>query len=187
MPRFVAFLRAINVGGHTVKMQALREHFETLGFSGVETVIASGNVLFNARTRDAAALERRIERHLHSALGYEVATFLRTPNELAATAFHEAFPGSGVGSAGYPLYIAFTRAPVPAEAEATLLGFHTDTDDFHIQGREIYWACRTSLGQSSFTAARLEKIIGMPATMRNVTTVRKLAVMLLGLPARSRR
>ena len=177
MPRFIAFLRAINVGGHTVKMQALREHFETLGFNAVETFIASGNVLFDARTKDAATLERRIERHLHEALGYEVATFLRTPAELAATALHPAFPASGAGEPGYPLYIAFTRTLVRDEAERTLLGLRTDIDDFHVNGREIYWACRSSISQSPFTGGRLEKIIGMPATMRNVTTVRKLAVM----------
>jgi len=158
-------------------MPALREQFETLGFSDVETFIASGNVLFDAKTRDAAALERRIERHLHSALGYEVATFLRTPAELAATAMHEAFPGSGAGGAGYPLYIAFARTPVRAEAEEALMRVRNDIDDFHVCGREIYWACRTSMGKSSFTGGRLEKIIGMPATMRNVTTVRKLAVL----------
>ena len=177
MPRFIAFLRAINVGGHIVKMQALREHFEALGFSAVETFIASGNVLFDAKARDVAVLERRIERHLRDALGYEVATFLRTPTELAATASHEAFPGRGAGGAGYPLYIAFTRTPVLAEAEHTLMGACNDIDDFHVRGREIYWACRTSIGQSSFTGGRLEKIIGMPATMRNVTTVRKLAAL----------
>ena len=44
MPKHFAFLRAINVGGHTVKMDHLRDIFESLGFSNVETFIASGNV-----------------------------------------------------------------------------------------------------------------------------------------------
>ena len=54
--RYVALLRAINVGGHVVKMQALREQFEALGFSSVATVIASGNVIFDAPTSDTEAL-----------------------------------------------------------------------------------------------------------------------------------
>ena len=49
--RFVALLRAINVGGHVVKMEALRKHFTRLGFANVETFIASGNVLFDAPPR----------------------------------------------------------------------------------------------------------------------------------------
>ena len=47
--RLFAFLRAINVGGRTVKMERLRREFEFLGFSGVDTFIASGNVIFEAR------------------------------------------------------------------------------------------------------------------------------------------
>jgi len=46
--RYVALLRAINVGGHVVKMDVLRKHFTKLGFTNVETFIASGNVLFDA-------------------------------------------------------------------------------------------------------------------------------------------
>lgn len=54
--RYIAFLRAINVGGHTVKMDVLRAHFTRLGLANVETFIASGNVIF-----DAAADPRRLE------------------------------------------------------------------------------------------------------------------------------
>jgi uncharacterized protein (DUF1697 family) len=176
-PRVIAFLRAINVGGHIVKMAPLREQFEAMGFTGVETFIASGNVIFDAPREDSAATERRIELHLHRALGYEVATFLRSPAEVAAAAAHDAFPGSGAGDATYPVYIAFTRKPPTSDAERTLLGFRNDVDDFHVRGREIYWAARRGMGQSTFSGARLEKIIGMPATARNVTTVRKLAAL----------
>ena len=48
MPRYIAFLRAVNVGGRIVKMDALRAHFEAAGFTGVETFIASGNVIFSS-------------------------------------------------------------------------------------------------------------------------------------------
>ena len=81
MPRYIAFLRAINVGGHTVKMDRLRQIFDSLGFSNVETFLASGNVVFETTAQDTAALETRITAGLRAALGYEVATFLRTPAE----------------------------------------------------------------------------------------------------------
>jgi uncharacterized protein (DUF1697 family) len=86
MPRFIAFLRAINVGGHTVKMDGLRRIFESLGFSSVETFIASGNVIFETRRKNASALERKIASALDNALEYEVATFLRTDEEVVAIA-----------------------------------------------------------------------------------------------------
>ena len=78
MPRYVAFLRAINVGGHVVKMDDLRRRFAQLGFTEVETFIASGNVIFSSPSRDAAALEKKIERQLEKSFGYEVKTFVRT-------------------------------------------------------------------------------------------------------------
>ena len=64
MTRYVAFLRAINVGGRRVKMHHLRELFESLGFSNVETFIASGNVIFDSPAEDTRKLEQRIEDHL---------------------------------------------------------------------------------------------------------------------------
>ncbi|MBK7317116.1 MAG: DUF1697 domain-containing protein [Anaerolineales bacterium] len=69
MTRYFTFLRAINVGGHTVKMDVLRQLFESLGFSNVETFIASGNVIFEAKTADGKSLEKKIEKALKEALG----------------------------------------------------------------------------------------------------------------------
>ena len=175
--RYVALLRAINVGGHIVKMEHLRAHFEALGFARVQTVIASGNVIFDAAPGDASAMESRIEQQLQSMLGYAVATFLRTPVELAAVAAHQPFPGTETGSAANPLHVAFTRRAVAPDAVRSLLAARSKIDDFHVEGREVYWVRRTMLGESKFTGARLEKIIGMPATARNITTVRKLAML----------
>ena len=69
MPRYVAFLRAINVGGHTVTMSRLVELFEALELEEITTFIASGNVLFSSRAKPAM-LERQIDKHLHAELGY---------------------------------------------------------------------------------------------------------------------
>ena len=91
MKRHIAFLRAINVGGHTVKMDRLRDLFAGMGFANVETFIASGNVIFDAPAPGTAALERKIETGLLTALGYRVDTFIRTPAELAAVAAKRPF------------------------------------------------------------------------------------------------
>ena len=173
MPRYVALLRAINVGGHVVKMDRLRALFEALGFTNVETFIASGNVLFDAAARDASALERCIEKHLGQALGYEVATFLRTPAELAALAALDPF---GVGVAKSPsVYVTFLREPPPPVYVARLEGFRSDQDDLKVIGRETWWACRTSILESPFGKAKPDKsVVG---TARNITTVRKLALL----------
>ncbi|MDQ2730805.1 MAG: hypothetical protein M3Y56_04025 [Armatimonadota bacterium] len=58
------------------------------------------------------------------------------------------------------------------------MSFQTDTDQFHVQGRELYWLCHTRISDSKVSGARLEKTLGMKATLRNSTTVRKLAAKL---------
>ena len=176
MPRFVAFLRAINVGGHTVKMEDLRALFEALGFSKVETFIASGNVIFDSKARDMAALERRIEAHLQESLGYEVKTFVRSDAEIAAIARYQPFKEALMKSA-VALNVAFLVEPLSAQAQQTLLSrFRTEIDDFHVHGREIYWLCRKKQSESEFSNAVLEKALKLRATFRGMNSIAKLAV-----------
>jgi uncharacterized protein (DUF1697 family) len=172
--RYVALLRAINVGGRVVKMDRLRAVFEGLKLRNVETMIASGNVLFEAPSSPRAeTLEQRIEQHLKKELGYDVATFLRTPDEMKAIVAHDPFPPD---SAAHAIYVAFLKAPPTNEASRTLLGFSNEIDEFRANGREVYWKARKGVSESTFSGAQLEKTLGMPATMRNITTVRKLGV-----------
>lgn len=175
MPKYVALLRAINVGGHTVRMDELRRLFGSLGLSGVETFIASGNVIFDAPRGGAKRLERRIEGALEQALGYEVATFLRTTEELAAVARHEPFAADELEAEGNVLYVAFLAEAPGEEAARKLLAHASAVDDFHVHGREVYWLSRKKLGESKFSGALLERALGAGATVRNSTTVRKLA------------
>lgn len=174
MARFVAFLRAINVGGRTVKMDHLRRLFAGMGFANVETFIASGNVIFDAAATDTAALERRIEAGLQDALGYRVDTFIRTPAELVGIAAVWPF-GEDERAAPHTLFIAFLGATPDEASQERLLVFSTAVDAFHIDGREAYWLRRDAVGESSFAGGALEKALGMPATVRNGRTVGKIA------------
>lgn len=172
MTRYVAFLRAINVGGHVVKMDALRRLFESAGCSSVETFIASGNVILDSELKPAE-LEPRIEDHLHKNLGYRVATFLRSVPELAAVAAHQPFPESEL--TGATLYVALLRAKPSASSSGRLMELRNEIDDFRIKKREVYWLCRRAFSESRFSGAVLEKTMGSEATLRNSTTVRKIA------------
>ncbi|HYP29838.1 MAG TPA: DUF1697 domain-containing protein [Blastocatellia bacterium] len=175
MPKYVAFLRAINVGGHTVKMDRLRALFEAMGFSNVETFIASGNVIFDSPSKNTKSLEKKIEDRLQTALGYEVATFVRTLPELAAVADYKPFSDAELNADGNTLYVAFLPGRPAEEAERRLLSFATESDDFHVSGREAYWLRRGKISESDFSGATLAKTLGMQATMRNSSTVRKIA------------
>jgi uncharacterized protein (DUF1697 family) len=174
LTRYIAFLRAINVGGHTVKMDELRRLFEALDFSNVETFIASGNVIFTAPDAGDRAMETRIEQHLKAELGYAVETFVRTAAEVAAVAAYAPFPAAAPNDVDR-LYIGFLHTPLPAEATRKLLAAATPTDEFHVHDRELYWLCHIRSSDSKFSGAFLEKTLGQPTTLRNATTVRKLA------------
>jgi uncharacterized protein (DUF1697 family) len=174
MPRLFAFLRAINVGGHTVSMAKLKSIFEDLGLASVETFIASGNVIFTSSSKDLGALERKIETGLQKSLGYEVKTFIRTAPELVALAAHKAFPEARVRSAG-AYCVGFLARPLEPGATKALLALKTDIDDFKLNAREVYWLCKTQQHESKFSNVRFEKATGANITFRSVTTVGKLA------------
>lgn len=163
MPKYVAFLRAINVGGHIVKMDQLKKLFEKMGFTNVETFIASGNVIFDAKN----ASEAKIEAALQDALGYEVRTFLRTPAQLARIA------ETKLDADGCGLWVGFLAAKGDAER---LKALATENDTFHIDGTELYWVCRHErFSDSAISGAKLEKALAQKATLRNITTIRRIA------------
>lgn len=175
MPKYVAFLRAVNVGGHIVKMDHLRQLFEALGFSNVETFIASGNVIFDSTSKRTRTLEGRIESRLGETFGYRVDTFVRSTSDLANIASYKPFHDSELNTEGNALYIAFTTGEPSDESKRKLLEFKSEADDFQVYGREVYWLCRKRFSESGFSGAQLERVLGMPATLRNANTVRRLA------------
>jgi uncharacterized protein (DUF1697 family) len=175
MPRYMAFLRAINVGGrHAVKMDFLRHLFESLGFSNVESFIASGNIVFETVSKNAQVLEREIESKLHKALGYEVATFIRTDAELVTIANYKPFRQTDLAVAA-ALNIAFLAESPDDKSEQRLMELRTDIDDFNIHGREIYWLCRKKQSGSKISNAVIEKALGQKSTLRGANTIKKMA------------
>ncbi len=170
MTRYIAFLRAINVGGHNVKMDELKKHFESLGFSNVETFIASGNVIFETSAKDTAKLEKKIESKLLETLKYEVTTFLRTPGEVADVTKYKPFKTKGEA-----LNVAFIAEPLDDIAIKKLMTYKNEIDDFHAHGREVYWLCQIKQSESKFSNAAFEKIIGRRATFRGINTIQRMA------------
>ena len=178
MPRYAALLRAINVGGHTVKMDELRTLFESLRLSRVESVIASGNVLFDTRAADPTALEARIEAKLKRALGYDVDTFVRTADDLDAVVAHAPFAAADPILPGHTLHVIFTRSAIVGDSREKLAALCTSYDDLRAHGREVYWRTRGRSSDSKITPAMFARTMIGSGTARNITTVRKLATRL---------
>lgn len=173
MPRYVALLRAINVGGRTIKMDRLRAVFEELPLRNVETFIASGNVLFDTTARNIGALEQRIEQHLEARLGMEVGTHLRALADLPGVA--ASHPFGDAKSRGHTLSVGFFKEPLASGVLPTLRELVSDYDEFHVNGRELYWYCRGGMSDSVIWKQIPKKLISADNTFRNVTTIQRLA------------
>lgn len=169
MTRLVAFLRAINVGGHNVKMEHLRSLVSGYGLSGVETFIASGNVIVDGGRRKPANVESMLEKRLEADLGFPVATFVRTTTELADIIAAEPF-SAALGR----YYVTFLKAAPSVEAINQLAALGSAAEELAFVGRELHWLLHDGF-ESRLTGAQVERLAAGPGTARNITTVRRLA------------
>lgn len=173
MQQLFGFLRAINVGGRTMKMDDLRLAFEGLGFQNVQTFIASGNVIFETQEADFYALENRITNGVEAALGFQTTIFLRTFPDLSRITACQPFESEQFARAT-AFNIAFLNKTPGGEAINRLMGHRNEIDDFAVIGQEVYWLSQVRQSQSKFSNAVLEKVLGQPSTMRQMTTINKL-------------
>lgn len=170
--QFIAFLRGINVGRRRVSMHKLCECFSELKFADVRSFIASGNILFNCGKADAGALEQQIESAIEKKLGFESATFLRTPAELRKINAHQPFADPADES--FRRHVVFVRAALTKAQSEAVAALSNDYDQLVAKGREIHWLCRGPFHQSKIKQPALIKAIHGPWTARNVQTIARL-------------
>jgi uncharacterized protein (DUF1697 family) len=171
--RYIAFLRGMNLGNRRLPMSKLKSLFGELGFEDVETFIASGNVVFSAKSGDVARLEERISKHLEAALGYNVDTFIRAFEEVARITKSKLFPDDG--QANITIHVTFLEEKLPASVARRLESIDTGYDLFRVKGREFYWLCRGRMSDSKvWTLPELKQLKLPNCTMRNITSLRKL-------------
>lgn len=115
MTRYVAFLRGVNVAGINIKMADLRKMFTDLGFSGVKTILASGNVLFDAET-NPARLKQTIEKALRETFGYDAWIVLL--EQATVRAIVEAYPFDPERAGWHPYVVLSSDAEILAELMA---------------------------------------------------------------------
>jgi len=174
MSKYIAFLRAINVGGHTVKMDCLKKLFERIGFTNVETFIASGNVLFETKSKAIDSIKKKIENELEKFLGYKVATFIRTTKELKEIVEHKPFKESDLDNKQNYLYIGFLNNQPDKDSQKKVLALSDKANEFHFNKTELYWLCRKNFSDSEFSGKILEKTLNIGTTIRNSTTIKKI-------------
>jgi uncharacterized protein (DUF1697 family) len=168
--RYVAFLRGVSPGN--ASMPALKRCFEVAGFTNVRTLLASGNVVFDARKAGNAVIARRAEQAMEQQLGHAFATIVRSQQELQALLETDAFARHAL-PAGAKRVVSFVREPesaptpaLPVEKEGARI--------LERLGAEVY-TFYTPTPKGPVFMQLLERHFGDGITTRTWDTVRKCA------------
>ncbi len=165
MKRYVALLRAVNVGGTgKLAMSDLRRICEESGGSQVETYIASGNLIFASRGAEST-VKHRLVSALSAHTGKAVGVILRSAAELAAVHANNPFPDAPPNRT----MVLFLDAP-PVETDLTSVSGRAD-EQLHLGTREIY----ILYGPAGVGSSKLRIAAARQGTARNMNTVAKLA------------
>lgn len=179
MKPYLVLIRGINVGGkNIVSMASLKTLLEKLGFSGVTTYIASGNVILKSDKSPAqikAAIEKALPKNfkLHSEL---IKVLVLTRAQLN-TVVSKRPKGFGDSPAKYHSDAIFLIDIAPALAMKVF--DPKEGVDTIWRGSGVIYSQRLSALR---TKSRLSKIVGTPAyasmTIRNWNTTTKLLALL---------
>lgn len=170
MTRYIALLRAVNVGGTgKLPMPTLVKMCEAAGFEEVRTYIASGNVVFKSRLKEPK-VKALLERELAAFAGKPVGALIRTADEMAAVLAANPFPNAPTNRT----VAIFLDAKPPARALEEVRGKRSER--LALGTREIYVFYGDGMGDSKLVipAARA-------GTARNMNTIAKLAAMAAGI------
>ena len=176
---YVAFLRGINVGGNSiVSMAALKQTFEGLGFDDVRTYINSGNVIFSAGEKDAAALGTRIEKAIERDLGQSIRLTLR--NAAALKRLNAAVPNAWANDGEYRCDVVLLWKEIDKRSILKELPINPGVDELAYTPGAVLWrVARKNAGKS-----KLNRVIGTEIykkmSIRNLNTIRKLNALVNG-------
>jgi uncharacterized protein (DUF1697 family) len=183
MERYVAFLRGMNLGKRRIKNPELIGHFEAMGLEDVATFRASGNVVFvDPKGEAESKLQGRIEDELGRRLGYDVAVFLRSGEEVSAIAVREPFDAKEIkraaASNGKPQIVLLAKKPT-AKAKKALEDLRPEDDLMVVAGRELHWLPSVGLSETEVDTKALDAALGK-GTTRTAGTIEQIATKYCG-------
>jgi uncharacterized protein (DUF1697 family) len=174
MTVWIALLRGINVGGNKqIKMAALKTLLESLDLRGVQTLLQSGNVVFETEQADPDQLNRQIEAGIKETFGFHSAVILRTRKQLRQITEKHPFANDQLAEAGKAVVMFLQNEPDAKNLE-NLRNSHSGPEEYHLNGQELYLYYTDGMGRSKLTNALIEKKLQTTGTVRNWNTVTKL-------------
>jgi len=172
--KYVAFLRGINVGGHhKLPMADLKAEIHSLGFTEIETLLNSGNLIFSSTEKEESSLEERIAEHLEKTFGFPVPVLVRKGEELLRLFSADPFEGIEV-TPDIRLYISFLKQH-PQQLELPWVSDDGSFRIIHMDDRTVCSVLDLSKSGSTKGMDSLEKIFGKNLTTRNWNTIEKMA------------
>jgi uncharacterized protein (DUF1697 family) len=175
---YLALLRGINVGGNNIiPMARLVESFTRLGHVNVKTLIASGNVVFQAAKIDPRKLEQTIERRLTADFAYDAKVVVKSHAEIAAII--DGLPkGWQRPSAAHRYYVIFLRHGVDRPGLVDELGPKPGVEVLTYRPGVLFWQAKISALTRSNVARLTQRKIYADVTIRNLNTTKKLAALM---------
>ena len=170
--RFVAFLRAVNLGERRVAMATARRVLEELGFDRVGSYANSGNLLFSAGG-SASDHEVAIRSALEDVFGFELTTFVRTARQVKTLAADKPF---GVIAAGHTHFALLPLTRLTATEKKAVEALSNDHDEVVVRGRDVHWLIRSRSTETTLGPRQWSKALpDNPTTARNTTMLERLA------------
>ena len=170
-------LRGINVGGNRrIKMDALRQSFEALGFEQVKTFIQSGNAVYKSQKTSATMLSNKIEKRLFQDFGFSVRVISRTVDEMTETIENNPFVATS-GLDREKFHVMFLSASQTPLAVTNLNAIASPPDQFRCIGKDIYLYLPNGAGESKFMKSPLDRLLSVVTTTRNWRSVNSLLEM----------
>lgn len=174
MPKFVAVLRAINVGAHNrIAMAELRAMCGHIGLENATTLLVSGNLVFGSRISSSEQLERVLEEASTTHLGVTTDYFVRTAKEWQALIDANPFREEAQRDPARMVMMCLRDAPGAAAVKALQQSI-AGPELVRTKGRQAYFVYPDGMGRSKLTIAKIEKTLGTRGTARNWNTVMKL-------------
>ncbi len=170
---YIALLRGVNVGGaNKLAMGDLRSVFESAGCSGVETIIQSGNVVFEAPEAIASHLAPVVEAQIRLRFGIASPVIVRSGASLGEIVDRNPFLRAGVDPGALHLMCLSSR---PSQDDVAALDPHrSPPDEFILHDREIYLRLPNGVARSKLTNAYFDKALRTIGTLRNWRTMTRL-------------
>lgn len=172
MNRYIALLRAINVGGHRkIKMNDLKAMFKLMGYRNVSTYIQSGNVVFDAAGENLSQISARITKQIEESFGHEVPVILRTPGQMNGALNNFPFE-EGKGWKGY---ISFLMHQPDSDKPEKIIEYSSEIEKFILKGKELHVLINKKTDRKThFSNNFIEQQLACTATSRNLRTVAKI-------------